>query len=173
MFQFYFWPLRKLLLLLSGDTSPRQIAAGAVIGVALGLMPITLPIWWFLFILVLFLRISIGMVSMMLLVLKLVAIPFDPFFADWGTALLHTEFLKANIFEPMWNTPWLAISGFNHPLAAFAVVSTLVLSPLLFWLMLKFVSLFRARFLPRLQKIWIIKYLKGSDLFKLYCKLIG
>jgi uncharacterized protein (TIGR03546 family) len=166
------WLIRNILLALSSETSPWQIAFGAVFGIALGLCPIDNLIWPILLLMVFFLRINFGMCIVFFTVGKLIGVSTGELKENLGQSVLTSESTQS-VFSYLYNTPVLGISGFNQPSVLGSLALTLLFSVILIPVMIYFTKIFRSKIQPRLEKIWIIKVLKGSKLYQLYTKIVG
>jgi uncharacterized protein (TIGR03546 family) len=166
------WLIRNILLALSSETNPAQIAFGAVFGITLGLCPMDNFIWYACAISVLLFRINIGMTLVFLTVGQLIHLSIGSLLESIGNDFLNVEQLSS-FFTTLYNLPIIGISGFNKPSVMGALVLSVVLSVVLIPLMIYITKIFRSKLQPKLEKIWIIKVLKSSKLYQYYTKIVG
>lgn len=161
------WMLRKILLLLSSEKSPAQLAAGVAFGFLMGLVPAGNLIWFALLALVMLLRVNLAMWTTAMVVTKALAWPLDFAIIAFGDMVLHRESLRS-FFTAMFNTSVVAISGFNRP----SVMGGLVLGAAAFapahFLAVVLIRYYRRAIMPKLDRFWIIRLLKGSNFYRFY-----
>ena len=164
-----FWLIRNILLALSSETSPLQLAFGILFGFLLGFCPLSSLLWPCLLFLVIILRVNISMTIVFFSVGKMMSYPLSALILFVGENTLQHELLVP-FWEICYNTPFIAISGFNRS----SVMGGLLLGFLLgigtMPFSMKLISLYRTFILPWLEKLWIIRLLKGTKLFQLSSK---
>lgn len=165
------WLIRNILLALSGETNPAQIAFGAVFGLFLGLCPIS-GIWFAAIFIILICRINFGMVFVFLFFGKMLLLSLGSINDELGFYILNLDSLKA-FFTSLYNIPVIGISGFNKPAVMGALTMTVISSIAIIPLLIYITNIFREKIQPRLEKLWIIKVLKGSKLYQFYVRIIG
>jgi len=87
--------IAKLLKALASEASPSQIAGGMILGMIIGLTPITSFHNLIIVVLILILRVNIGMALLSFLVFSGVAYLADPLFHRFGIWLLELEGMQA------------------------------------------------------------------------------
>jgi len=163
------WLLRNFILALSGNDSPYQLAFGAMLGWALGFCSIKTPIFAFLIVIVLFFRVNISLVGAAFLCAKMLTFFLMEVIVQLGTATLTLDALNG-FWTLLYNTPYIAISGFNQPKVMGALVLGLIFGIIGFPFIMKFTPYYREKILPILAKFWIIRLLKGSKLMTILIK---
>jgi uncharacterized protein (TIGR03546 family) len=166
------WLIRNILLALSSETNPNQIAFGALFGLLLGLCPVDNLIWPTIVSFVFIFRINIGMTIVFFSFGSMVALAVSGLRNEFGVNILNYEMLK-NFFTSLYNTPVIGISGFNNPEVMGAIGLTILSSIIIIPAMIKITKIFRTKIQPWLEKIWIIRVLKGSKLYQFYVRIIG
>lgn len=159
--------LAKLLKALNSDVAPWQLALGFVFGMMMGLAP---TFTWFNLIilgLLLILKANFGMAFLGFAVFGLIGYLLDPVMHSAGYWILSMESLKAT-FQNWYNTPWMAATRFNNTIVMGSLFVGLAGSVLVFPFMLWFVGFYREKLKPGVEKLKIVKMLKGSKLYKLY-----
>ena len=168
----FLWPFRKILLLISSEASPRQLAAGVSFGLLLGLVPTANLVWVAVLLLALLLRVNLGMAFAIAALSKILAWPMAPAFIALGEALLRSDALHA-LGTLFWNTPYVALSGYNRPSVVGGLAMGLALGIPLFPLWVILINKYRVKILPHLEKYWIVRVFKGSVFFKFYNTIAG
>lgn len=158
------WLLRNFILALSGNDSPYQLSFGAFLGWCWGFCPITHPIAFAVLVLILLFRVNISLVIAACLCAKLVALPLGGMINELGYQALNQEGLKG-MWTALYNTPYIAISGFNEPKIIGGLIMGLIFGVVGFPFIMKFTPFYREHILPKLEKFWVIKLLKGSKLY--------
>lgn len=167
-----FWLFRNILIAISSEKSPFQLASGVSFGIILGFCPYGNPLWWSIFCLTLLLRVNLSMAIAFFSISKIISFPLFFLTTLIGKKALQMESLNA-FLEGLYNTPYIALSGFNHPDILGALIFSVALSLITFPIFLKLIKSFRSKILPKLEKFWIVKVLKGSRIYQWYIKVIG
>ncbi len=165
------WLIRNILLALSSETNPAQIAFGAVFGLLLGLCPVS-GIWVAALVIIFICRINFGMVFVFFFFGKMLLLSLGTLCDQFGFYILNIPSLKA-FFTSLYNIPVIGISGFNKPSIMGALIITIISSIVIIPSMIYITNIFREKIQPRLEKFWIIKVLKGSKLYQFYVRIIG
>jgi uncharacterized protein (TIGR03546 family) len=164
------WLLRNIILALHSEKNRWQLALGAVMGWHLGMIPWDNAIWASLLLLTLCLRANLGLVVVFLLLSKSILLQLD-------TSALGLKILEHDSLIPFWteafNTPFLAISGFNRVDIMGGLACAMAISILTFPLLLQITKIYQRYILTFIEKFWIVKLLKGSRFFQWYLKVLG
>lgn len=158
------WLLRNLILALSGNDSPYQLAFGALVGWCWGFCPFTSPIGLALLLFIIFFRVNISLTLAAFLCAKTLSWPLMGLIIQTGHTALTMEALNS-VWTSIFNTPYLAISGFNEPRIMGSLVIGLAFGIIGFPFLIKFTPYYREKILPKFEKFWIIRVLKGSKLY--------
>ncbi|MBF0197165.1 MAG: TIGR03546 family protein, partial [Planctomycetes bacterium] len=145
---------------------------GVLFGLLLGFCPIDTLIWPFLILLVLVLRVNISMTLVFCAFGKMVNIFLGSVTLITGEEILNNPSLIP-LWQKMYNIPIIAICGFDRVAVMGGLAIGLILGVLFFPLTLKLKSIFNQHVTPWLNKLWIVKVLKGSKLYTWYAKVIG
>ena len=152
----------------SGD-SPRQIAAGFVLGFLIGLMPFWTLQGVVLLLLLLFLNVSLAAGGLAFLLASGFAYLLDPWFHGLGFWLLTLPALQS-AWEWLYNTPVGALSRFNTTVVMGSLFAGLVLAVPLYFLMKHGVVVYREKMEPRVQQWKLVQMLRGSKLVQWYLR---
>lgn len=158
------WLARNLILALSGNDTPMRLAFGALLGFCCGFCPLKSSFAVIMLILILIFRVNIGLAIAAFLCAKGLSFPLTGVQNDLGATVLNLKALNG-LWTSFYNTPYVAISGYNHPNIMGGLVLGLIIGILAFPFIVKFTPYYREKILPKLQKLWIIRVLKGSKIF--------
>lgn len=166
------WLLRKIFILFSSETSPAQLSAGIAFGILLGLMPIQNLVWVSVLLLVLLLRVNLSLTLVFFCASKGLYLLFYPLIDAVGTSVLKSGSLEG-LFTSMYNTPVVAISGYNVPTVMGGLVIGTSLFIVLFPVGIYVIKLYRTHILSWLEKFWLMRVIKGSGLYQWYSRIMG
>jgi len=159
--------IAKLLKALASEASPSQIAGGMILGMIIGLTPITSFHNLIIVVLILILRVNIGMALLSFLVFSGVAYLADPLFHRFGIWLLELEGMQAT-YTNMYNNEWWALTKFYNTVVTGSFISALVLSIPAFPLFRVLVLQYREKIHAKVQKLKIVQAFKSTKLFSVY-----
>lgn len=91
----------------------------------------------------------------------------DPAFHAFGGYLLELESMQAT-WTRMYDNEWWALTRFYNTVVIGSLVCSLLLSPVLFPIVIVLVKQYRTRIHERVQKLKIVKALKGTKLYSIY-----
>ncbi len=163
--------LRKLFKTLNSDGTPAQIAAGIVLGAALGLTPIANLHNLIILAAAVLTRVSFPAFMLGWALFVPVGFLFDPVFHSLGQSLLVDSGTLEATWTGMYNTPVLALTNFNN---------TVVLGSFLVWCAAAIplyvgarigVAKYRRHVYERLERTRLFKALKASKIYKYYTML--
>ena len=153
--------IRDILRVLQNDSSPSQIAFGAVLGVFLGLVP-GLLMKCLIFILIMVLQVNIGAALASAAFFALIGIFTDPLADKIGYFILNAELLVP-LWTSLYNTALIPFTKFNNTI----VMGNIALSFIFFipvcLLSNKFLSYYRRHWRDRAAKWKIVKLLTVSS----------
>jgi uncharacterized protein (TIGR03546 family) len=157
----------KLLKALSSEASPSQIAGGFVLGMIIGLTPVMSLHNLFIVVLIIILKVNIGMALLSFLIFSGIAYLADPAFHNFGVWLLENPDFQAT-WTSMYNNEWWAMTNFYNTvvIGSFVIAVGLVLP--MFPLSIVFVNQYRTHIHARVQKLKVVKALKGTKLYSIY-----
>lgn len=107
--------LIKLLKALNANQRPGELAAGIALGWWMALMPAGSGLWWMIFVLSFFLKINSTAQFLFLGLFNLFTFVLDPLLHNLGYYVL-TEPSLVSFWNSLWNTPGLALLGFQNTL---------------------------------------------------------
>ena len=165
--------LAKLVKILRSNASPGQIAGGFVLGMIIGLTPLSSLHNLLIIGLIIILNVNISMAIFAFAIFSGFAYLLDPLFHSFGYFLLVDIQFMQSFYTEMYNIPILALSHFNNTV----VMGSLAFSVILVFPMIpatkKGVVYYREKIDPKFQKFKVVQALKGSKIYGFYSKLKG
>lgn len=159
--------IAKLLKALASEASPAQLAGGFVLGMIIGLTPFFSLHNLLIVVLILILKVNIGMALLAFLIFSGIAYLADPAFHNFGIWLLENESLQTT-WRSMYEVEWWAATRFYNTvvIGSFVVAVSLIIP--MFPIVVVFVNQYRKHIHERVQKLKIVKALKGTKLYSIY-----
>ncbi len=161
--------IRQFIQGLTSDTNPRQIGAGIVLGLFIGLMPKATLTAQLLIVLLMATRVNIPMALITACAVSLANPLLDKITDPIGYALLTSETLRP-LWTRLYNTPIIPWTGFNNTVVPGGLVlGALLLAPV-YLAGKRFGTFYNERFRERLVRSKIVKGLKASWVLDWYFK---
>ena len=160
--------IRKLLKALKSASSPAQLGWGFALGMIIGLTP-----FWnihnaIFIILIIILKVNIGSAILSFLVFSGFAYLLDPVFHSIGYYLLtQVDFLQ-NIWQNLYDNPIVVFTKYNNTVVMGSLISAFILFIPSYFGFKAFVHLYRDKIDPYIQKLKIVRVLKGTKLYKIF-----
>ena len=151
----------KLLQALNANQRPGEMAAGIALAWLMALMPLGSGLWWAVFGISFFLKINSTVQFLFLALFNLFTFTLDPLLHEVGYFVLTQPGLEG-FWTSLWNTPGLALLGFNN---------TLVTGGFLTGLIMFIPVLFASRFLVIAYRENLREKIAGSKLVTSFLKL--
>ena len=165
--------LAKLVKILRSNASPGQIAGGFVLGMIIGLTPVSSLHNLLIVGLIIILNVNISMAIFAFAVFSGFAYLLDPIFHSFGYFLLADLTFMNGLYTEMYNIPILALSRFNNTVVMGSLISSIILVFPMIPLTKKGVVQYREKIDPKFQKFKVVQALKGSKIYGFYTKLKG
>ena len=159
--------LVKFVKVLNSETSAASLAAAAVIGMILGLLPIVTLLPMVAIVVLLFFRVNIAAALLGLAVFKLASLGLGGFFNSIGVPLLEKESLFG-LWTFFYNAPVLSLLNFNHSVTLGATIAALVLAVPVFLVFKAMINQYRERFNEWFTQLGIVAAFRSSKLYKIY-----
>jgi uncharacterized protein (TIGR03546 family) len=160
--------LQSLVRTLHSDGTPGQVAAGVMLGAALGLTPFANVHNAVVFVLLAVLNVSFSAGLFAWAAFVPVGFMLDPLFDRIGRLLL----VETPALEPLWtawdNTPGLALTNFNNTVVLGSVVGWLLLALPIFVLSRIAVIRYRATVGERVRRSHVYKAITASRAYSVY-----
>jgi len=160
--------LQSLVKTLHSQGTPGQVAAGVMLGAALGLTPLFNIHNLLIMALLILLNVSFGGGMLGWLVFTPIGFLLDPLFDRVG----HWLLLDLSALEPVWtawyNTPGVAYTNFNNTIVLGSVVVWLVLAVPIFLAARAGVKRYRATWGARVQQTKFYRAVTASRAYNVY-----
>ncbi len=141
----------KIFKALNSAQHPWQVTLSIVLGMIMGLTPLSGTQTLIVLFVVFLLNIHIGLVFASAALFAGIAYLFDPLMEQFGWTLLHLEGMK-ELYTSWYNNGFMRLSHFNYTLTMGAAVTSLVLALPLFFLLNFVISLYREKIAVTLNK---------------------
>lgn len=163
--------LAKLFKILRSGESPGKIAGGFILGMILGLTPVMSLHNLVVLILIIILNVNMGMAIFSFLLCSAFAYLLDPMFHRLGFWILVDIPALKGLWTAMYNTPVIALTGFNNTVRMGSFVISLILLIPVYFAVKQGVVYYREHLDSRIQKWKIVQVIKGSKIYNLYEKI--
>ncbi len=160
--------LGKLFKALRSGQSPAQLAGGFILGMIIGLTPMTSLHNLVVLVLLIVLNVNLAMAIFSFLIFSAIAFLFDPAFHSLGYWLLVDVDSLHGLWTALYNIPVIALSRFNNTIVLSSLLISLLLCAPFYFLTKKGVVLYREKIDQRIQKLKIVQILKSSKIYGLY-----
>ncbi len=164
--------IARVIVILSSNTNPVQVAAGLASGLLLALLPAGNLLWILLFLLLFVSKAHYGMALAALAVFKLIvplaAGPLDAL----GWAVLNAGALRP-AFTALYGMPIAPLTRFNNTLVMGGLLAGIVLWAPAFLASRAGVSAYRTRLAPRIAGSKLVQGLKKVPLVSALAKAVG
>ncbi|MFT4993736.1 MAG: hypothetical protein ACI965_000757 [Paraglaciecola sp.] len=159
--------LAKLFKALNSDASPWQLAFGIMFGMLMGLTPLLGLHSLLILFTVLFLRVNLSTFILSWLFFSGLSIPLSSIMVDMGEASLNNKDLNG-IWTYLYSTYIGQLSQFYHTLTLGSLMLGVLLAPPVLVLSKILIVQYRARLMAWVNKLKIVEFIKGSNLYRLY-----
>ncbi|MDR9416558.1 MAG: TIGR03546 family protein [Gracilimonas sp.] len=159
--------IAKLLKALASEASPAQIAGGIILGMIIGLTPLSSPHNLLILILILIFKVNFGMAILSFTVFSGIAYLADPLFHSFGVYLLELENMQQTWIS-MYKNEWWAFTNFYNTVVMGSFVSAVIISIPMFPLAKYGVMQYRKHIHAKVQKWKIVQSFKSTKLYTIY-----
>lgn len=159
--------IAKLLKALASEASPPQIAGGVILGMIIGLTPLSSPHNLIILVLILIFKVNFGMAILSFTIFSGIAYLADPLFHSFGTYLLELESMQET-WVSMYNNEWWAFTNFYNTVVMGSFVAAVLLSGPMFPLVIYGVVQYREHIHAKIQKWKIVQAFKGTKFYTIY-----
>jgi uncharacterized protein (TIGR03546 family) len=165
--------IANFIKILREGQTPAQVAGGFALGSILGLSPMLTLQGLLVWLVILVLDVNLSAATLSLLVFSLIAYIFDPLFHHLGYFLLvNIDGLKGT-WTTLYNVPIAPMTRFNNTVVMGSFVSALILFPLVYFGMKKFVIAYRSHVGARIEKMKIYQIISRSWIVQTYQRIRG
>lgn len=159
--------IAKLLKALASEASPGQIAGGIILGMIIGLTPISSLHNVFIVILILVLKVNIGMAILSFTIFSGIAYLADPLFHSFGVWLLELESMQQT-WTNMYNNEWIALTKFYNTVVIGSFVTAILLCIPAFPLAKYGVVQYREHIHQKVLEWKLVKAFKTTKFYTIY-----
>lgn len=158
----FFTLIRDILKVLQEDSSPVQIAFGAVLGVFFGMVP-GLLMKCLIFVLIMILQVNIGAALASAAVFALIGFFTDPLSDKLGYFILNAEALVP-LWTVLYNTPLVPFTKFNNTIVMGNIFLSFIFFAPVYLFSNRFLNYYRRNWRDKVAKWKIVKLLTASSL---------
>ena len=156
----------KIIKAIKSASSPSQIAGGFILGMLIGLVSLKSLVSAVVVILIIVLNVNIAMAAAGYAVFRLIAWAVDPWLHSLGYIILVDFGPLEGAWTFLYNVPLFSFTRFNNTVVMGSLsVSAVIIIPL-FFLMKRFVIVYRERWEEKIRKWKIVQAVKGTRLFE-------
>jgi uncharacterized protein (TIGR03546 family) len=160
----------KILKVLNSETHPAQISLGLCCSVIVAFTPKFSVHNVVILFLILFFRVNLSAFLLGGFLFSGIGLILDPLFHKLGLALLTLPWLE-KLWIAFYNATMWRVEQFNNTVVMGALFSSLVLFVPLYFFFNACVLHYRKHVYAHVQKLKIMKFIKGNDLYKRYQSL--
>ena len=164
--------LVKMLAALNSESSARQIALAITLGFIMGISPLLSLHNLVLLFVVLVIRIHLASFTLALGIFSGLGYLLSGFIVSVGESLLSAPALQS-IFTAAYQYDWFKLAHLHHTYTLGALVVGLLLALPVYFLSLTLVAKYRVHVKNLFDKLRIVKALKTSKFYQLYCDITG
>lgn len=157
-------------ILREGQT-PAQVAGGFALGSILGLSPMLTLQGLLVWLVILVLDVNLSAATLSLLAFSLIAFIFDPLFHHLGYYLLVDIDGLKSLWTILYNAPIAPMTRFSNTVVMGSFVSAVILFPLVYFGMKKFVVAYRTTVGARIEKMKIYQVVSKSWIVQTYRRI--
>jgi uncharacterized protein (TIGR03546 family) len=168
-----FWVqiLANFFKILRAGQTPRQIAAGFALGSIAGFSPTLTLQGLLVWLVILSLDVNLSAALFSFTLFALIAYLLDPLFHQLGYALLVQADGLKGFWTTLYNAPIAPLTRFYNTLVLGSLVGAIILSPLVYFGMKKFVVLYRTHLFARVERWKVYQLLSKNFLVRWYQRI--
>ncbi len=163
--------LAKLFKALRSGESPGKLAGGFILGMIIGLTPVSSPHNLIVLIVLIVIPVNLGMAIFSFLLFSGFAYLFDPLFHSLGFWILVDIPALQGLWTTMYNSPVLGLSKFNNTVVMGSLIVSLILLLPMYYATKWLVVYYREHIDAKMQKWKIVQMVKSSKIYGLYEKI--
>lgn len=163
--------LRTLIKGISENTTPNELAAGAAMGVLIGLVPKANLTAQLLLVLIMVFRVNVPLAAVVGLLVSLVSPLVDPITNAIGYKLLAQTPALTPLWTKLYNMPVMPWTAFNNTIVLGGLILGLILFAPSFFLARKLARVYDEKYKDRFTGSKFVKAVKASWLCDWYFKM--
>ena len=160
--------IARILSVLNGEISPRQIAAGFALGALIGLLPASGLLPFLLILIALIVNVNLAIFFVSMAVFALISFAVDPLANVVGYHLLAKTPALVPFWTRLYNMPVVPFTKFNNTIVLGSFTIGVILLVPLYFLGKAGVVLYRTRWRAAIQRTKIVQMAKASKLYGFY-----
>ena len=164
--------LVKLLKALNSEQSTSQLSAAVSFSLILGLTPLLSLHNAFILLLIMWFRVNLTLLIISYPLFALLGFLFSSVFESIGLVILQAPFLTS-LWEAFFNTLVGRWSNFYYAGVMGSFVVSVILALVLFPIISKGISIYRERWLTKINQLKIMKFLKTTKFWHLYSEKLN
>ncbi len=168
---FWIQILSNFIRVLRAGQTPRQVAGGFALGSIAGFSPILTLQGLLLWLLIFVLDVNLSAAFLAFTVFALIAYLFDPMFHELGYYLLVQVDGLRDFWTALYNAPLAPLTRFNNTLVLGSLVGAIILSPLVYFAMKRFVVAYRTHLGSRIEKWKVYQVVRNNKIVQWYQKI--
>ena len=162
--------LKQIVLILQSEISPKQVAAGAALGMIMGFTPVKCLHSYLIFVLILMLNVNIGAATLSAGIFALFGWVLDPIADKIGYHLLVSSTRLTPFWTQLYNMPVVPFTRFNNTIVLGSFVISIILFIPVYFLALNLIKHYRAHYKDKVAQWKIMKLFKVTSAANIYDK---
>jgi uncharacterized protein (TIGR03546 family) len=165
--------IANFIKILREGQTPAQVAGGFALGSILGLSPMVTLQGLLVWLIILVLDVNLSAATLSLLIFSLFAYIFDPLFHHLGYYLLVNIDGLNGIWTTLYNVPIAPLTRFYNTVVLGSFITAIILFPIIYFAMKKFVVLYRSTVGAQIEKTKIYQIISKSWIVQTYQRIRG
>jgi uncharacterized protein (TIGR03546 family) len=162
--------LKKIVMILQSDVSPKQVALGAAFGAIVGLSPFFCLHNILIFLIILLFKVNLGSAILSIGFFGIIGLFTDPFADKIGQYLLINSQGLTSFWTNLYNMPIIPFTKFYNTVVLGSFVIALILFIPIYFVSLKLLVYYRAHWRDKVAQWKIRKWFKVGAAYNVYDK---
>ncbi len=168
---FWIQLLSNFIKILRAGQTPRQVAGGFALGSIVGLSPSFTLQGLFVWLIIFVFDVNLSAAFLAFALFALVAYVIDPLFHELGYFLLVQVDGLHDFWTTLYNAPVAPLTRFNNTLVLGSFLGAIILAPLVYYGMNRFIVAYRTHLFSKIEKWKIYQILSKNALVTWYQKI--
>jgi uncharacterized protein (TIGR03546 family) len=162
--------VKQIVQMLQSEISPKQIAAGAALGMILGFAPVKCLQSYVFLVIILMLNVNLGSATLSTCIFAMFAYILDPLADKIGYYLLVSSKSLTPIWTNLYNMPLVPYTRFYNTVVLGSFVISIILIIPVYLLALQFIGYYRAHLKDKVAQWKIMKLFSLTSAANIYDK---
>ena len=162
--------LKQIVMILQSEISPKQVAAGAALGMILGFAPVKCLQSYIFLVVILMLNVNLGSATLSTGIFAMLAFLLDPLADKIGHYLLISSKSLTPFWTTLYNMPLVPFTRFYNTIVLGSFVISIILIVPVYLFTLSFINYYRAHFKDKVAQWKIMKMFGLTSAFNVYDK---